>query len=117
MRVDPSNAGDSGHALTPPVFRAENMAAFDAMPPALRHELRHSIAEWGGVGILASYRADPDEDYIIEELRKKDGRDPLAFTRPIERLRPERARDRRERKRLVRLAVRRAIEIERRAGR
>ena len=49
------------------------MAAFDAMPITLRHELRHSIAEWDAVGILSSYRADPDEDYIIEALRKKDG--------------------------------------------
>ena len=117
MRVDPSNAGDSPSGLTPPTFRADNMAAFDALPSALRHELRHCIAEWGAVGILAAYRADPDQDYILEELRKKDGRDLLAFTRPIERLRPERARDRRERKRVARLAARRARAIERGAGR
>ena len=117
MRVDPSNAGDSGQPLTPPISRAENMAAFDALPPALRHELRHCINEWGAVGVLASYREIPSDRFILEHLRAIDGRDPMAHTRPIERKRPERARDRRERKRVARLAALRARAIERRVGR
>ena len=118
MRTRTSNAGnDSKNPLTPLTFRADNMAAFDALPPALQHELRYCISEWGAVNILDAYRDLPDERYIVEWLRERDGRNPLAHTRPIERVRPERARDRRERKRVARLAALRARQIERRAAR
>lgn len=88
----------------------ENMAAFDALPPRVRHELRHSIHEFGTVKILGWVLDGYFEEEILATLRDTDGRRGPA--RAIERSRPGRPPSIKDRR-----ARRTAAAIVRRLGR
>ena len=69
---------------------AENMAAFDALPRALQHELRYSILDIGCMHLLEAIEWDDDEQAavwdILSDIRASEGR--LGRARPINPVRP-----------------------------
>lgn len=69
---------------------AENMAAFDALPRALQHELRYSVLDIGCTHLLEAIEWDDDEDAavtdILSDIRASEGR--MGRARPINPVRP-----------------------------
>lgn len=106
---DEGNSGEGpGRGIV--AERDEHMAAFDQLPRVLRDEFNYAINEWAVLDTWRRWREEMEtwgegnEDELVEQLRKADGRDPYRVTRPIMRRRPETAGQRRARAKIARRA-------------
>jgi len=109
-----SNAGNYG-PKTAWITPAENMAAFDSLPPVLRHELQYAIGEYGAVPFHESWEWDRDAEYLLRSLREADGRQGKAM--PIERTGRMSGRERRLARLATKVLTRTRMPVPRRARR